>query len=265
MKIHHLRNATMLLEVGSHSLLVDPMLSKRGKLPPFSVLRQRPRANPIVDLPEGADLVLQQTTHCLITHANTFGIPFLQHSDHLDTPGERFLQERNIPVITSVVDGAYLKKKGLNVCQSLEYWQTSEFIGGRITAVPAQHGHGWIHKVMANGAGFFIEIPSEPSLFISGDTVLTPHVKRALTDLKPDVAVVAAGRAQMDVGKPLLMSLDEVVEFATLAPGVVVANHLEALNHCPIKRSDVLAAFRIKGLVDRLWIPNDGESKTFNR
>jgi hypothetical protein len=66
---------------------------------------------------------------------------------------------------------------------------------------------------MANGVGFFLKLLNEPSIYIRGDTVLTDDVKRALTELKPDITVVAAGRARMDVGQALLMSIDEVMEF----------------------------------------------------
>ncbi|MFA0027685.1 hypothetical protein BCS96_00280 [Vibrio breoganii] len=45
-------------------------------------------------------------------------------------------------------------------------------MGGQITAIHAQHGHSWIHKAMANGCGFFLQLPN-----ISGDTVLTPDAE----------------------------------------------------------------------------------------
>ena len=56
---------------------------------------------------------------------------------------------------------------------------------------------------MANGVGFYLALDGEPSVYICGDTVLTDDVQRALTHLKPDVAILAAGCAQLDVGKPL--------------------------------------------------------------
>jgi hypothetical protein len=112
---------------------------------------------------------------------------------------------------------------------------------------------------MANGCGFYLELPNEPSLYISGDTVLNDHVKRALTELKPDIAVVAAGEAQMDVGKPLLMSKSELISFIKLSPGLVVANHMEALNHCPVDRKTLLDLLKTQGLDNKVLIPLDGD------
>ncbi|MFA0370788.1 MBL fold metallo-hydrolase, partial [Vibrio sp. 10N.222.54.F6] len=142
-------------------------------------------------------------------------------------------------------------------------WQTIDFLDGKLTAVPALHGHGWIHKVMANGVGFFLALPNEPSIYISGDTVLTDGVKRALTELKPDITVVAAGRARMDVGQPLLMSIDEVMEFIRLSPNKVIANHMEALNHCAVTRPILKEAIDKNGLSDKVLIPADGETLEF--
>ncbi|WP_332112436.1 MBL fold metallo-hydrolase, partial [Vibrio parahaemolyticus] len=178
--------------------------------------------------------------------------------DHLEPAGEAFLTDRNIPVATPAKDKAYLEKYGLTVKWGIEDWQTIDFLGGKLTAVPALHGHGWIHKVMANGVGFFLELPNEPSIYISGDTVLTDDVRRALNELKPDITVVAAGRARMDVGQPLLMSIDEVLEFVRLSPNKVIANHMEALNHCAVTRPILKEAIGKNGLSDKVLIPADG-------
>lgn len=263
MKIHHLRNATFVIESGKHFILIDPMLGAKGSIPPFSVMRFKAQKNPLVDLPTGADDLLEKVTHCLITHSQTFGFKPLQHGDHLDAAGEALLCRKKTPVTTPAKDKAYLEKYGMNVELGLQDWETRAFPGGRITAVPAQHGHGWIHKVMANGVGFFLQLDNEPSIYISGDTVLTKDVKRALTELKPDIAVLAAGQAQMDVGNPLLMSKNEITEFIHLAPGKVLANHMEALNHCPVDRPMLRNMLQQNGQTDKVLIPEDGETLEF--
>ena len=263
MKIHHLRNATLVIESAAMRILVDPMLSDKGQLPPFAFFRHPVRRNPLVPLPANTGKILSTVTHCLITHSQTFGIRALQHTDHLDRAGEIFLNERNTPVIARVEDGAYLRKLGLNVLRTLTNWQPEQMFGGEIVAVPARHGHGWVHRLMANGAGFYLKLPAEPSIYISGDTVFTQDVARALTELKPDIAVMAAGSACLDVGGPILMPLDELLAFARTAPGCVVANHLEALNHCPTTRSQLKEQLAQAGLLAKVIIPEDGETIVF--
>ncbi len=60
MKLRHLRNATLVIESGGHHILVDPMLSDKGRLPPFALWRHTPRPNPTVDSPSNAQSQLRQ-------------------------------------------------------------------------------------------------------------------------------------------------------------------------------------------------------------
>ena len=112
MILHHLRNATLIIETNGSFILVDPMLGKKGSGMPFTIFRFTPRRNPIVDLPIDSHMILDKVTHCLITHL---------HPDHLDKEGEQFLKQRNIPVVCSIKDDSALRKKGLNVTLLLNY------------------------------------------------------------------------------------------------------------------------------------------------
>lgn len=265
MKIHHLRNATFVIESGKYFILIDPMLGAKGSLPPFSRMRFKSLKNPLVDLPSNADSILDKVTNCLITHSQKFGIRALQHTDHLDIAGEDFLRVKNTPIATLARDAKALKKYGLNIQDELEYWKPQPLLGGEVIAVPAQHGHSWVHNLMANGAGYVLRLPDEPSIYISGDTVYTPDVERALKELKPDIAVMASGTATLDISKPILMSMDELIQFVRTAPGKVVANHLEALNHCPTTRKQLKEELESIGSLSKVYIPNDGDVLTFDR
>lgn len=250
MKIHHLRNATFVIEAGDKVILVDPMLGKVGSIPPFSFLKFKAKRNPVVNLPSNCLEILKKVTHCLITH---------KHPDHIDTKGENFLMKNNISIACSKLDEKGFKKKGLNVTQPLDYWQKEDFLGGSITGIPARHGYGFIAGPMGNVMGFHIELPNTPSIYISADTIYTDDVNKALNDLKPDFSVLACGTAQLDIGKPLLMHLDDIVLFAKNAPGKVYANHLEALNHCPTTRTALIERLTDEDLINKVFIPNDGD------
>ena len=48
MKIHHIRNATMVIETNDQVILIDPMLGKKGaSSPPFTIFRFKPKRNPM--------------------------------------------------------------------------------------------------------------------------------------------------------------------------------------------------------------------------
>jgi L-ascorbate metabolism protein UlaG (beta-lactamase superfamily) len=249
MKLHHLRNATLVIETEQHVILVDPMLGKRKTIPPFTIFRYSPHRNPLVSLPKNSREILSKVTHCLITHL---------HPDHIDKAGEVFLRRKSIPVTCSVQIEKELTKRGLNITQTLNYWEPQPFLDGKITGIPAIHGYGFIAKLMGNVMGFFIELANEKSIYISSDTVFTEHVQKVLVEFKPDISTVACGTARLDIGQPLLMRMNDILKFTALAPGKVFANHLEALNHCPTTREQLKNALSENDLLSKTAVPADG-------
>ncbi len=255
MKIHHIRNATFVIESGPQFILVDPMLGQKGSGRTFTFFRFKPQKNPIVDLPENTDDLLEKVTHCLVTHL---------HPDHIDRAAIDFLKSRNISVVCSYIDQKTLKKKGLPIQSALKYWQPEKYLEGQITGIPAVHGYGFVKRIAGPVMGFHLELPGDLSIYISSDTVYTEDVDRALRDLQPDIAVFAAGMAQLDFGDMLLMSPADMMNFIRNAPGKVVANHLEALNHCPNTRKELLADVALQGLSEKVFVPEDGEMIEFS-
>lgn len=261
MKITQLRNATIVLEFEAQgrpvALLVDPMLSPQGSLPTLRYLGGTRRRNPVVELPLGSDAVLGRVTHALITHCQR------GHFDHLDRAGKQFLRTRGTPVLCMPRDAEHLAARGLAVRPLAGTGRQPFLDSGHVTPIACVHGRGWVGRLMEHGHGYLIEMPGEPSVYIAGDTVLTPEVRDCLTRLRPDVAVLPAGGARFDLGGEILMDGQGVVDACALAPGWVVANHLEALDHCPTTRAGLAALAAKAGVGERLWIPEDGESRVF--
>lgn len=254
MKIHHLRNATFIIESGDKFILVDPMLGKKGSGSPLTLFRFKPLKNPLTELPDNAPALLEKVTHCLITHL---------HPDHLDAEGISFLKRKKIPLVCSVLDQKKLKKKGLNIEKALEYDKAESYSGGKIIGVKAIHGYSFVKVIAGNVMGFHLELPGDKSVYISSDTVYTEFVHNALQSFKPDVTVLAAGMAQLDIGNLLLMNRSDIVKFAKNSPGRVYANHMEALNHCPNTRSDLKTILSAESLLNKVDIPEDGETLSY--
>lgn len=257
MKITQLRNATAIIDIGGHRILVDPMLAPKGALPPLKFLGQRDR-NPVADLPPEADAALDTVTHCLITHCQK------GHFDHLDRAGKHWLRSRQIPVICTPHDAEHLRQRGLNVVPLPEnHVEPQPFLGGRIRTVACRHGKGMVGLLMEHGVGYFIEMPGEPSLYLSGDTILTPEVLAFIARHQPDIALIPAGGARFDIGHEIIMGTAEVIALTQALKGIAVANHLEALSHCPVRRTELKKAAMHAGVEGRLRIPADGETLEF--
>ena len=88
---------------------------------------------------------------------------------------------------------------------------------------------------------------------------MTQTVKHVLNDLRPDISILNAGTAILDFGRPILMPIDEQLDFIRTAPGKVIAVHLDAFNHCLTNREILRNAVSKEGLAGKVMIPADGE------
>ena len=234
MRLTLIRNATLVLELAGRRILVDPMLDDAGARPPIQGTRN-PVPNPTVPLPFSAEEVVRDVDAVVVTH---------RHRDHLDTRAEELLP-RDVPVFCQPDDEEALRELGLDarpVDSGLDWG------GLRITRTPARHGSGHMAELMAPVSGFVLD-----DLYLAGDTVWYEGVEETIDRHRPRVAVVHAGAAEFEEGGLIVMGVDDVREVVTRVP-VVVAVHMEALNHCYLTRAELRSA-----LPDVL-VPNDGET-----
>ncbi len=253
MEIHQLRNATIVLTIGVHRLLVDPMLAEPETMPGFrmGVPKTERRRNPLVPLPPGSGASLEEVTGVLLTH---------EHPDHFDKAALAWVRERDLPVWANKMDVANLRSKGLDA-RLLE----DGALGLGVEVVPSRHGRGMLGWLMGPVAGYVLTHPGEPSLYLTGDSILTENVLEAVSRLQPDVIVAPAGAANVGMGGDILFSVDELVTLVRAAEGTIVLNHLEALDHCPTTRASLRDRMEAEGLLDRVRIPADGEVVNFEK
>ncbi len=93
MHLRLIRNATLRLELDGRRLLVDPMLDPAGARPPVEGT-ENDRRNPLVELPEPAEVVVEGIDAVLVTHL---------HRDHFDDTAAALLP-RDLPVLCQPED-----------------------------------------------------------------------------------------------------------------------------------------------------------------
>ena len=234
MRVMLVRSATIVVELNGRRILVDPMLDPAGARPPIANTANAVR-NPTVELPFPAEEIVRGLDGVLVTH---------RHKDHLDETAERLIP-RDVAVFCQPEDETALRKLGLDA-RGVD--TTLDWDGLTWHRVPARHGFGSVAEALAPVSGFVLG-----GLYLAGDTVWYEAVEETIERFSPRVAVVNAGGASFLEGGLIVMGVDDVREVAARVP-VVVAVHLEALNHCFLSRADLAAA------VPGVLVPRDGET-----
>ncbi|WP_412471627.1 MULTISPECIES: MBL fold metallo-hydrolase [unclassified Halobacteriovorax] len=253
MLITQVRNATILISYKENLILVDPMLANKGMLPRLRFFGSSVK-NPTVELPETFHQQKGQITHALITHCQK------GHFDHLDSAGRKFLRRKNIATFATQKDAKYLESKGI---RSWPLEKKDKFFDGSIRQIPAKHVRGFLYPFLEHGVGYFIKLPNQPSLYLMGDTVLTPRIIEFIKQEQPDYIVAPTGVAQFDIGSPLLLPKKDIKKLIEISTGTIIANHMDALDHCRLSRRELKELIG-KEASKRVIIPEDGETIKLN-
>ena len=176
-----INHATVLIQLAGVNVLTDPIWSQRCSPVPWAGPK-RVRAPGLrwTDLPP-IDLLL-------LSH---------DHYDHCDVPTLRRLAARDRSrAVTGLGNAPLLKRAGYRDVEELEWWQSVEHRGLRVTYVPTQHfsGRGMLGRNRTWWGGFVIESEKRRVYFV-GDTGYNPEtfvsVRKRLG--APDLAFIPIG------------------------------------------------------------------------
>jgi L-ascorbate metabolism protein UlaG (beta-lactamase superfamily) len=247
-KLTLVRHATLRVELGGLTLLVDPCLDPVGAQPPVEPAAVVER-NPLVPLPLPVAEIVAGLDEIVVTHL---------HEDHFDETAAALLP-KELPLLCQPPDAEELGRRG--------FWNVSaveadvDWLGLRVQRAEGEHGRGDLATMLAPVSGFVLEAMGEPSLYVAGDTVWCPPVEEALRTHRPAVTVVNAGAAQFLEGGPITMASEDVVALCRADEHTsVVAVHFETWNHCLEGRQAFRDAIAGAGLADRVLVPADGET-----
>jgi L-ascorbate metabolism protein UlaG (beta-lactamase superfamily) len=254
MKLQLIRNATLKLHYAGRCILIDPYFAPRHSLPSYAGRS----ANPLVELPYPINDILDGVELVIVSHL---------HSDHFDSVAKARLP-KHMPILCQPGDEGEIRSSGFtNVTPLLDAvdWQ-----GIGVMRCEASHGLGPVVETMGPVMGLMITSPKEPSLYWMGDTVLYPPVLETIARHRPDIVVCHACGATWD-GDLIVMDARQIsllIE-TMMADGmgtVIVATHMDALDHATVTRDDLRDGIRACGLpAERLLVPEDGAILDFVR
>lgn len=245
MKLQLIRNATIRLEYAGITMLIDPMLGSKHAFRSFAGIED----NPTVDLPMPTSEVLANVELTLISHL---------HQDHFDKKAQEIIDKR-LHILCQPGDKETIETHGFN--NVVELGNETQWQQINISRTGGQHGTGQWAERLNPVSGFVFQHPDEPTLYWIGDSIWCEEVGQALEKYQPDVIVSHSGGAELRDSGPIIMNAAQTITVCEAAPSaVVIATHLEALDHCKTSRKFLQLAAEESGIdLDRLLIPADGE------
>lgn len=256
--IQLIRNATVVFNYGGKQFLIDPMLAEKGAYPGLPGTPHAELRNPLVDLPIAAESLLH-TDAVILTHL---------HPDHWDAAAVALLPKDKTVFTQNEADAIAVRDAGFSRVQV--FGADTVFEGITFRPTEGQHGSDEAYAVpelaarLGKAAGIFFNHPGSPSVYFVGDTIWIDAVAANLQALQPDIVVLNAGNAQLEGFGAIIMGKEDVGRVRTLLPdAVIVAIHMEALNHCLLSREALRAYVSAQGISGTVLVPEDGELLVF--
>jgi L-ascorbate metabolism protein UlaG (beta-lactamase superfamily) len=252
MELHLIRNALITLNYAGKRILIDPDLAEQHARPSFT----GKSPNPTVGLPLPIDTIVADLDLIIVSHL---------HKDHFDAVDPL---PKDLPLICQPSDQARIAEQGFSQIEPLE--SERDWQGIQITRTGGSHGLGEVGKLMGNVSGFVLRAPNEPTVYWVGDSVLYNEVEQILDSVQPDIVIShscgaswpdSTGQRQL-----IVMDAEQTIALAQRLPNaLVVATHMEAVDHATVSRAELRAAADAAGIpAERLLIPNDGDTVRFD-
>ena len=247
-----IRNATLKIQYAGQTLLVDPMLGKKGTEMSALGVNLNPRVH--LTMPIGE--VLDDVDFVLLTHT---------HIDHYDPAAKRLIS-KDTPwyVQPADYDSVAMKDHFRNTTVVKESVQ----VGGiTIVRIAGNHGRGKLGKMMGASSGYVLKAEGQPTLYIMGDCVWNESTQKAVEEHHPAYIVVNSGGAILPplskTDGPIVPNETETMRIIDDCPANTrfIAVHMDAIDHCQTTREILRNEALHHGIdMQRLIIPNDGES-----
>lgn len=247
-----IRNATLKIQYAGQTLLVDPMLGKKGTEMSALGVNLNPRVH--LTMPIGE--VLDDVDFVLLTHT---------HIDHYDPAAKRLIS-KDTPwyVQPADYDSVAMKDHFHNTTVVKESVQ----VGGiTIVRIAGNHGRGKLGKMMGASSGYVLKAEGQPTLYIMGDCVWNESTQKAVEEHHPAYIVVNSGGAILPplskTDGPIIPNETETMRIIDDCPANTrfIAVHMDAIDHCQTTREILRNEALHHGIdMQRLIIPNDGES-----
>jgi len=259
MKIHQIRNATIIVTYNDKRFLIDPWLMPKDSMPGFEGAMNSDVRQPRVDLPKDFDINNLPLDAVILTHF---------HPDHFDEFAVSAL-DKDIPFfVQNETDLNIIKNFGFSDVRLISESGT-DFEGIKLYKTQCQHGRREVVKPMCeqigmpyDAMGIVFKSDTEKTLYVAGDTIWCDEVRTAIDKFNPEIIVINACGATVLVGEGerLIMDIADVKAISNYAKNsTIIASHMDTVSHLTVTREDI-KSLKLNNVV----VPDDNEILEFN-
>ena len=258
MKIHQIRNATIIITYNNKRFLIDPWLMPKDFMPGFEGAMNSEVRQPRVDLPISVDKIVDVDA-VILTHF---------HPDHFDEFAVKAL-DKNVPFfVQNETDLNIIKNFGFSDVRIISESGTN-FERLTLYKTQCQHGRREVVKPMCeqigmpyDAMGIVFKSDKEKTLYVAGDTIWCEEVRTAIDKFNPEIIVINACGATVLVGEGerLIMDINDVKGISNYAKiSTIIASHMDTVSHLTVTREDI-KSLKLNNVV----VPDDNEILEFN-
>jgi L-ascorbate metabolism protein UlaG (beta-lactamase superfamily) len=232
------------------------MVAEKGAYPGCPGTPNSDKRNPLVDLTVPMSEILDVDA-VIVTHT---------HPDHWDDAAKNLVPKDMLIFVQNEKDAADIQAAGFSKTRVLT--ESTAFEDITLIKTPGQHGtdeaYAAIGEILGDVCGVVFKHPGEKTLYLAGDTIWNQYVEENLMKYAPDVIILNCGDAQAIGLGSIIMGKEDVYKVYQAAPGaIILASHMETVNHSMLSRKDLRKFLDEKGMTQRVLVPEDGESCGF--
>ena len=245
-----IRNATLKIRYSGQTILVDPVLAKKGTLRSALGINKNPRVHLLYPVEE----VVKDVNMILLTH---------NHIDHYEPSVKEHIAADTL-FLVQPQDKEAIEKDGFTNVSVVDNKTTV----GNVTIyrISGHHGFGKLGEMMGAVSGYILKAEGCPTIYIIGDCRWESSIHEAVKNFAPDYIVINSGGAgfpelSKDLG-PVLSDETEAIRIIKECPSSTrfIAVHMDAIDHCQTTRSILRNEAQYNCIdMSRLLIPEDGE------
>lgn len=258
--IFFIGTATVLLRFAGFTILTDPNFLHSGEKVRLGYgLRSTRRTNPAMEIEDLPPLDLVVLSH--------------MHEDHFDRVAEQKLDKRT-RIVSTAHAAAALQNAGFTAVQSIEKWESLLVTKGevqlRVTAMPGEHGPGFMSKALPPVMGSMLEFGTTGGgnlfrMYITGDTLIHEalrEIPRRYPDI--DLALLHLGGTRV-AGILLTMDGKQGVQMLKIVkPQLAIPIHFNDYTVFKSPLRDFAREVKAAGLEQQVRYIRHGETYRFD-